>query len=150
MTESQLQDEYSHLILPRFAEAEALMLGITLLRLAEENALAVVIDIRTADRTLFHAALPGAAPNNDNWARRKSNTALMFQMPSLLVGERHRAKGETLERSGLSQSDYSDHGGAVPIRVAGCGVVAVATVSGLPSRDDHALVVTGIRMLMGA
>ena len=107
-----------------------------------------MIDIRTADRTLFHAGLPGSAPLNDLWARRKSNTALMFQLPSLLVGLRNRAKGETLARHGLSSADYADHGGAVPIRVKGVGVVAVATVSGLPQVEDHQLVVRGMRALM--
>ena len=42
---------------------------------------------------------------------------------------------------------YTLAGGAVPIRVAGAGVVAVATVSGLSSQDDHALVVEGLRGL---
>jgi len=35
----------------------------------------------------------------------------------------------------------------VPVRVEGVGVVAVATVSGLPSADDHDLVVEGITAL---
>jgi uncharacterized protein (UPF0303 family) len=73
--------------------------------------------------------------------------ALMFQLPSLLVGQRHRAKDETLDRHGLSVEDYADNGGAVPIRVKGAGVVAVATVSGLPQVEDHRLVVRAIRAL---
>jgi uncharacterized protein (UPF0303 family) len=36
----------------------------------------------------------------------------------------------------------------VPIRVKGGGVVAVATVSGLPQVEDHKLVVRGIRALL--
>jgi uncharacterized protein (UPF0303 family) len=108
----------------------------------------VVIDIRTSERTLFHAALPGSAPLNALWARRKSNTALKFQEASLLVGTRNREKGETLERHGLSAADHADSGGAVPIRVRGVGTIAVATVSGLPQLDDHKLVVRGLKALM--
>lgn len=144
-----LQAEAAALMLPAFTEDTALNLGLALVTLARADNLPIVIDIRTADRTLFHAALPGATPLNDLWARRKSATALLFQEASLLVGLRLKAKGETLALHGLDPADYADHGGAVPIRVAKAGVVAVATVSGLPSRDDHALVIRALRSLIG-
>ncbi len=143
-----LEHEERRLVLPRFSEADALTLGEILLRLARAESHPVVIDIRTADRTLFHAALPGSAPLNDLWARRKSNTALLFQTASLLVGTRNRAKNETLARHGLDSADHADNGGAVPIRVTGVGVVAVVTVSGLPQVEDHKLVVRGIEALL--
>ncbi|WP_137112469.1 heme-degrading domain-containing protein [Rhodobacter sp. SY28-1] len=145
---ADLEAEYAGLMLPRFDERAGLRLGQILVDLALAEALPVVIDIRTADRTLFHAALPGSAPLNDRWARRKSNTALLFQLPSLLVGRRLAAKDEALARHGLPSEDYAEAGGAVPIRVTGVGVVAVATVSGLPQVEDHRLVVRGLRALM--
>lgn len=144
----ELEAEYAGLTLPRFDELASLRLGQILVDLALAEELPVVIDIRTADRTLFHAGLPGSTPLNDRWARRKSNTALLFQMPTLLVNRRLAAKDEPLARHGLSSEDYAEAGGAVPIRVAGVGVVAVATVSGLPQVEDHRLVVRGIRALM--
>jgi uncharacterized protein (UPF0303 family) len=144
---SDIEAEFAGLDLAKFDETTALRLGQVLVDLALADDLPVVIDIRTADRTLFHAALPGSAPLNDLWARRKSNTALMFQLPSLLVGRRLKAKGEALERHGLGPQDHADSGGAVPIKVRGLGVVAVATVSGLPQVEDHKLVVRGIRAL---
>ena len=150
MTIDTLIAEDSRLILPQFTEDTALSLGTILVGFARAGRLPVVINIRTADRTLFHAALPGSAPLNDAWARRKSNVALMFQKSSLRVGLELLEKGSSLAMNGLPQSDYADHGGAVPIRVAGAGMVAVATVSGLPSRDDHALVVKGIEALLAA
>lgn len=145
---AELEAEYAGLTLPRFDELASLRLGQILVDLALAEELPVVIDIRTADRTLFHAGLPGSTPLNDRWARRKSNTALLFQMPTLLVNRRLAAKDEPLARHGLSSEDYAEAGGAVPIRVAGVGVVAVATVSGLPQVEDHRLVVRGIRALM--
>jgi uncharacterized protein (UPF0303 family) len=145
---AEIEAEFAGLELPRFDEGTALRLGQILVDLALAQDLPVVIDIRTSDRTLFHAGLPGSAPLNDLWARRKSNTALMFQLPSLLVGRRNAAKGEALDRHGLSITEYAEAGGAVPIRVQGVGVVAVATVSGLPQVEDHKLVVRGIRTLM--
>ena len=146
----ELEAEYADLTLPRFDERAALRLGQILVDLALAEELPVVIDIRTSDRTLFHAGLPGSAPLNDRWARRKSNTALIFQLPSLLVGRRIAAKDETLARHGLGSEDHAEAGGAVPIRVAGVGVVAVVTVSGLPQVEDHRLVVRGLRALLEA
>ncbi len=145
---AQLEREAREMILPHFDEAAALALGQALVARAQEQSMPVVINIRSASRTYFHAALPGSAPLNDLWARRKSNTALMFGAASFLVGQRNIAKGETMTKDGLSSADYADHGGAVPIVVAGVGMVAVATVSGLPQAEDHAMVVAALRAML--
>jgi uncharacterized protein (UPF0303 family) len=145
-TLAELEDEAAGLVLSQFNEETALRLGLILIDLAE--GLPVVIDIRTPNRTLFHASLSGSAETNDNWARRKSNSTLMFGAASLLVGTRHREKGETLAKHGLDPADYADHGGAVPLVVRNVGMVAVATVSGLPQLEDHQLVVRGIEALI--
>lgn len=147
MESSEIEAEFATLELASFDDRAALRLGQILVDLALAEDLPVVIDIRTANRTLFHAGLPGSAALNDLWARRKSNVALMFNLPSLLIGRRNKAKGETLDRHGLPGTEYADSGGAVPIRVRGVGLVAVATVSGLPQLEDHKLVVRAIRAL---
>lgn len=136
-----LETEQNRLIFQQFSDKDALILGHVLTDLATAQSLPVVLNIRTPNRTLFHAAMPGSAALHEMWATRKSNVAFLFQESSLLVGTRHRAKGETLAKHGLDAALYADHGGAVPIRVAGVGVVAVATVSGLPQLDDHRLVI---------
>lgn len=146
LTTAGLEAEYADLHFARFAEAEAWALGQKLVELA--GTAPVVINIRSADRVFFHAALPGSAPLNDLWARRKSNTALLFQLPSFLVGLRHKANGGSLAGNGLADADHADHGGAVPITVTGVGVVACATVSGLPQAEDHALVVAAMRAVL--
>lgn len=145
---AELEAEASRLILPRFDEGVALDLGLRLIELARARGLPVVIDIRDAARTWFHAAMPGSTPLNDLWARRKSATVLVFHEASLLVGRRNAAKGETLAKHGLDAALYADHGGAVPLRVAGGVVAAVATVSGLPQLDDHRLVVEAIMAML--
>ena len=150
MDQTELAEEEARLVFGRFDEDTALQLGIALVELAWAEALPVVIDIRTPDRTLFHAALPGSSPDNDDWARRKSNAALRFHKSSLRVGTELRAKDRSLAYQGLPAADFADHGGAVPVRVAGVGVVAVATVSGLPQRDDHALVVRAMDQMLAA
>ena len=148
MDSASLQAQAAQLILPVFDERTAWQLGTALVTIAQAENLPIVINIRTLNRTLFHAALPGSAPLNDNWARRKSNTALLFAEPSFLVGTRNREKGETLARHGLDPADYADNGGAVPL-VTPSGVAAVCTVSGLPQADDHALVVRAILQIKG-
>ena len=145
-TVAELEVEYASLILPRFAETEAWALGQKLVKLA--GTAPVVINIRSVERVFFHVALAGSAPLNDLWAQRKSKTALLFQLPSFLVGLKHQATGGSLAGNGLSMTDYADHGGAVPIQVTGVGVVACATVSGLPQAEDHALVVAAIKALL--
>lgn len=144
-----LEAEFATLVFPAFTEQTALHLGLTVVEMARAQAMPIVVNIRTPDRVLFHCALPGSAAINDNWARRKSNTALMFQAPSLLVQARLAAKGEDLARHGLSPTDYATNGGAVTIRTAAAGVVACVTVSGLPQVEDHRLAVAAIRQLIG-
>ena len=148
MNIADIEAEMAGLGFTAFDETTALRLGTILVDLALADDLPVVINIRSANRSFFHAALPGSAPLHEIWARRKSNTALTFQEPSLLVGLRHKDKGETLAKHGLDTADYADHGGAVPIRVAGMGVVAVATASGLPQVEDHKLVIRGLKALL--
>ena len=148
-TMPDLEAEEARLILPGFDETVALRLGTLLANLGQARNLPVVINIRGANRTYFHAALPGSTANNDNWARRKSNTVLLMGRASLIVGMRNAERGRTLASEGLPEADYADHGGAVPLRVQGAGIVAVATVSGLPQVDDHRLVVEGITALLG-
>ena len=142
---NMVASETEALIFPSFDEGDAWALGRALVQMAQEDALGVVINIRTPERTLFHAALQGSAPLNELWARRKSNVAFAFGQSSLEVGCRHREKGQDLARHGFAFTDYADNGGAVPVVVAGVGVVAVVTVSGLPQLEDHAMVVSAMR-----
>jgi len=53
------------------------------------------------------------------------------------------------ESQGLPLADYATHGGSFPISVAGAGVVGSVTVSGLPQRADHELVVEALCDLLG-
>ena len=143
-----LEAQEAALIFPHFSETTALALGSILLDLAQTRSLPVVIDIRTPDRTLFHAALPGSTPINDLWALRKSNLTLAHHAASLLVGERLRAKDRDVTADGLDPAHHASNGGSFPIRSAGL-VVAAVTVSGLPQLEDHALVVEALRILIG-
>jgi len=105
----------------------------------------IVVDIQLWTMPLLSFALPGAAPENFDWARRKRNVVAHFYRSSYLIG-RMLAHGEKAPHdiSSLPLRDYAWHGGAFPIFVSGTGCVGAVAVSGLPERNDHMLVVTAI------
>ena len=138
------------LVLPRLDAQVAWRLGVRLRTLAEERGLAVVIDVRRFGQPLFYAALDGTTPDNVEWVRRKSNVVARFHRSSYAVGLSLKAKGETLaESQGLPLADYATHGGSFPLAVEGAGVVGSVTVSGLPQRSDHELVVEALCAALG-
>lgn len=142
--------EEASVVLDRFDEEDAWRLGLLLVEEARRRKAPVAVDVRRPGQVLFHAALPGATPDNDEWIRRKSACAFRFAKSSLAVGVSLALAGKTLEeKSFVSSFEYSPHGGAVPIRVRDVGIVACATVSGLPQEEDHTLVVECLRKLAG-
>ncbi|TMV54084.1 heme-degrading domain-containing protein, partial [Thioclava sp. BHET1] len=134
----------------QFDEDDAWRLGLLLREEAARRALPLAIEIRSAARVLFAAALPGSAPDNADWIRRKSNLVLRMHRSSYGFGRGLALKGAALGVDrGLDPADYAAHGGAFPIHVQGSGVVAVVTVSGLPQREDHRFVTWGLCQFLG-
>jgi len=132
-----------------FTEETAFDLGSVLFGLVRGKRLPVAVNIRTPDRALFHGAMPGATPDNDQWIRRKSNVVLRFHQSSLLYGQGLLEKGRAVGREwGLDPIDYAAHGGSFPIRLKKAGVVAAITVSGLPQLDDHRMVVEALGLFL--
>jgi uncharacterized protein (UPF0303 family) len=119
-------------------------LGVRLRALADERGLAVVIDVRRFGQPLFYAAMEGTTPDNVEWVRRKSNVVARFLRSSYGVGLSLKQKDTTLETNGLATADYASHGGSFPLHVTGAGIVGSVTVSGLPQRGDHELVVEAL------
>ena len=147
---TDLETEERDLVLDRFTHEEVWLLGSRLAERARRDRHPVMIDIRRATGVLFRASMAGTTADQDAWVDRKSATAFRFEASTLLVGLRMEADGRDPFADGwLDPARYTLAGGAVPIRVAGAGVVAVATVSGLSSHEDHALVVDELRALRG-
>jgi uncharacterized protein (UPF0303 family) len=142
---STLQRQEDELVLDSFDHADAWALGVGLVELAQAAGHAVGIDIRRPGLILFRAALPGITPDQDSWIARKAALALRMESSSALVDARLSAAGVDAAAIGWLGPDYAITGGSFPLRVRGVGVVAAVTVSGLSSRDDHDLVVEGIR-----
>ncbi len=143
----------STLTLPSFTPDIAWQIGTTLRDLAIARNLSIVIDVRrfgSPHQQLFYTALEGTTPDNQRWVARKINVVARFHKSSYHIGR-------ILEQSGLSfharytlpEEDYAPHGGCFPIHVAGSGIVGSVTVSGLPQREDHNLVVEALCLVTG-
>ncbi|RKM97945.1 heme-degrading domain-containing protein [Streptomyces xinghaiensis] len=142
---SVLRAQEDRLVLRRFTHEDAWRLGCLLADTARQRLAPVTIDIRRGHQQVFHCALPGTSPDNDDWIDRKRRVVERFSESSYLVGTRFRAKGTTFEASSpLDQCLYAAHGGSFPIRVEGAGVVGAVTVSGLAQAEDHAMVVEAL------
>lgn len=138
------------LVLPRFDAEIAWQLGSRLRAIAAERGLAVVMDVRRFGQPLFYAAMDGTTPDNPEWVRRKSNVVARFHHSSYTEALREKLKGKTIyETQGLPLADYATHGGSFPLKVAGVGVVGSVTVSGLPMRADHELVIEALCAVLG-
>ncbi|WP_034996303.1 heme-degrading domain-containing protein [Beijerinckia mobilis] len=134
----------------RFGPDEAWSLGTRLRGMAMEVAAPVVIDVFCAGRTLFHNALEGSVPDNAEWVRRKRNVALRFWKSSYQIRLALAELGVGFtERYGLPETDYAPHGGSVPIILAGTGCIGAVTVSGLPQKEDHAMVIAALEAELG-
>jgi uncharacterized protein (UPF0303 family) len=141
----ELEAQERRLVFREFTADDAWRLGSLLVELARERQAPVAIDIHRAGQQLFHAALPGATPDNDAWIARKRRVVERYHSSSYLVGARFRAKGTTFEDSSRLDADtYAAHGGSFPINVEGVGVIGAVTVSGLPQLQDHRFVVEAL------
>lgn len=139
---AKIAQQESALQFKQFNAQTAWEIGSRLRARAEEKKLAVAIDIFVVDRSVFFFAMPGTTLNHSNWIRRKRNVVLQFQRCSYAMGlTLQRDKGSLAESHGFAVSDYATHGGSFPINIVGTGCIGAITVSGLPQRQDHALVI---------
>jgi len=142
--------EIDELQFESFSKDDALDLGLRLVELGRQRSHPIAIDITKGEQVLFHAALEGATPDNDRWIRAKQRTATRYEVPSLLVGLRARAAGRRIEDNAwFDQQEFAAHGGSFPIYLRGTGVVGTVTVSGLPQKADHELVVEALTEILG-
>jgi uncharacterized protein (UPF0303 family) len=138
--------EATELVFPRFEHDDAWAIGVDLRARALAERLPVAIDIRTtAGAVLFHASLPGATADQEDWIRRKAAVVFRFSASSALVAARLEAMG----RNWLDPNEYAPTGGGVAVAVEGAGVVAAVIVSGLSSEDDHAFAADALRRRIG-
>lgn len=147
---AKIVEQEATLVFPNFDETTAFALGSAIRERGLRERLPIIIDIRTWDRPLFYAALPGSTADNANWARRKRNTVQNFLKSTYrLVLEQQRPDRTFKPGAGLDSADYVLAGGGFPITVKGAGVIGVIAVSGLPEREDHGVVAEAIARHLG-
>jgi uncharacterized protein (UPF0303 family) len=135
------------LILGRFTPDDAWWLGCFLRDTARQQQAPVAIEIEVGSTCLFRALLAGATADNLGWIQRKMATVRRFQVSSYAMNRKFAASDTMFERFGLDHRTYAAAGGALPIRVAGVGMVGVVAVSGLPQLDDHMMVLEALGAL---
>jgi uncharacterized protein (UPF0303 family) len=134
----------------RFDAETAWAIGSALKAAAEKRHAAVAIDIQLNGHTLFSYAMVGTTPDNADWIRRKRNVVLRCHQSSYAIGLKHeRAQTTLATKTGLDLKDFAAHGGCFPILLEGTGCVGTITVSGLPQRDDHSVVVAALQEYLG-
>jgi uncharacterized protein (UPF0303 family) len=145
-----IQKQEETLVFPAFDEAVAFKIGAAIRERALAENLPIIVDIRLWDRPLFYAAMPGSNASNPDWARRKINVVKRYLKSTYrLVLEQQRPDRAFKIGEGLDIVDYVLAGGGFPITVKGAGVIGAITVSGLPERDDHGVVVQAICAYLG-
>lgn len=136
------------LVFEHFDRTTAWELGNLIRQQVEAEGGFAAIDIRRGDDCWFFTSMPGAGPANADWARRKRNLVNLTEIPSYRMNLEMQAGSPLLELMKLDGRDHVAAGGCFPIRVRDTGVVGTVTVSGLPQRDDHRVVVESIARLL--
>ena len=143
---AELDKEHGTLHFTEFTSETALAIGLYLAERAKREKKIITIDIVLHGRQIFHYALDGTTPDNDEWIKRKNRVVNRFCKSSYYIGIILKHKSLTLEeRYSIDSSEYSAHGGAFPITIKNVGTVGTITVSGMRQEDDHQWVVDAIK-----
>lgn len=142
----RLEERERKLAVDDFGLEDAWRLGSILVELGREADAPIAIDIRLGTQRAFHAALPGSTPDNDEWIERKVRTAERFRVSTLLLAMRAEVSGSGPDS--LDAQLFAVAGGAVPLLTRAGTLLGVVAVSGLPSAEDHALVLAALERFL--
>ena len=133
----------AQLVFDSFDLNDAWRLGSAAADIILEKEYSLAVQIVLAGRTVFKAAFNGVSQDTDPWLVGKSAAALRFESSSMLMRLRKDADPSVLD--GVDPDLYRTHGGSVPIRVVGRGIVGTITVSGEPDVIDHAVAIEALQ-----
>jgi len=144
----EIDREEQVLALTRFDADDAWWLGCHLRDRGTVAGAPIAIEIRRAGTRLFSVLLPGATQDNLGWIDRKIALVMRFERSSYAMRLKFDAAPPgAFDRFGLDLRTHVAAGGAVPIRIAGTGVIGAVAVSGLAQEEDHRYVVDALAAL---
>lgn len=147
-TEEILRQE-AELVFPAFTHKDAHDLGETIFALYPEFTRGMTLTEGLGVRILMDGLLVyqvlGDDKNEDVWLRRKENTVALTGHASLYVWAANEESGKYAELHGDER--YVVCGGGFPLTVGGVLRGSIC-VSGLEHRDDHRLLVEGVRKFL--
>ncbi len=145
----ELQEQETEIQFTTFDHEIALQVGLAIISEVKSRGKSVSIHIERNNRVLFHYAMQGTTPDNDEWLRRKCNVVKRFEMSSFRMSNRLKDREGNLES--IYQASLLDHaasGGGFPIIIKNVGVVGAVVISGLPDHEDHEIVVSTLRKFL--
>ncbi|MEX1030438.1 MAG: heme-degrading domain-containing protein [Paenibacillaceae bacterium] len=145
----ELEQQEKEIQLTSFNHEIALEIGLAIIEEVKRRGKSVSIHIERNNRMLFHYAMQGTTPDNDEWLRRKCNVVQRFEMSSYRMSNKLKTREGNLET--IYQAALRDHaaaGGAFPIIIKNVGVVGAVAISGLPDSEDHEIVVSTLRKFL--
>ena len=137
---AELARELTTLALPSFDLADAVEVGDIAKQIGLDRKYPIAIEIRIGDWIVYHASLPGAQPENDNWIARKAR--VVAKTGNSTMFERVRCEEAGIDwylENGVNETEYAIHGGGLPILTKGGIVAGILLISGLPQVEDHLL-----------
>ncbi|CNB54876.1 Uncharacterized conserved protein [Yersinia frederiksenii] len=144
------QQHQQLLQLTYFNHEAAWLLGEKIKHQAEQQGVALAINITVNGQTLFSYAMPGTSAENSDWLRRKRNVVELLGTSSYAAGLMLQQRQISLEaRYGVSSRDYAALGGGFPLQIKQAGIIGSVNVSGAPHLDDHNLLLQVLADFIG-
>lgn len=144
-----LAQELQDLQLAAFDYDFAWRLGALMQAEAAARHLPAAITVAHGTDVVFSLLMPGATPDNTEWAARKRAVAHRFHRSSLAMRLEAETHGFDFNaRFLLPPAQFIASGGGVPLMLRGGTLIGTAAVSGLPDVEDHLLVVNALRKLL--
>ncbi|MDQ0474750.1 heme-degrading domain-containing protein [Labrys wisconsinensis] len=145
-----LAAEQEALALDRFDYDFAWKLGAAMRARAAASRAPVAIEIAHGTDLVFSILLPGATPDNSDWAARKRAVANRFHRSSLAMRIEAEEQGYDFNRRfRLPDAAFAASGGGVPLILRSGTLIGTAGVSGLPDVEDHRLIADSLREILG-
>lgn len=140
---AKIEELEKTLVFDSFNQNDAWRLGNAAVEIIRERNLVLAVQILIGSHVVFKAAVNGVDQDTDDWLVGKAAAAVHFESSTLRVRLRNDLDPTVTE--GLDTDVLRTSGGAVPIRVAGRGIVGTITLSGEPDTVDHAVAIEALR-----